>query len=100
MTLTRDQVERDLAQMEANGVPAHIADALRSYALDGLKPGSFTCACIDNDFTDAVCMATPDVTVEHMRAVAKTLYNDFPSAAWGSRTNREAWAARGGAGGR
>jgi hypothetical protein len=96
----RDQVERSLASMELNGVPSNIADALRSYALDGIRPGSFTSACIANHFVDAACRAGPLITAAHLMAIAKTLYNDMPSASWGSPAKLEAWVKAGGAAGR
>lgn len=92
-------VERDLAAMETNGVPAHVADSLRLYALHGYAPGSFTCACIENDLLNAVCRMGADLTAAHLVAIVKTLYNDFPSAAWGSAEKRTAWTAHGGASG-
>lgn len=94
------QVAHDLARMETNGVPAHVAESLRLYALHGYKPGSFTVACIENDLLEAVCRMGADLTAGHLVAIAKTLFNDFPSEAWGSRAKREAWMARGGATGR
>lgn len=91
------QVERDLSRMEANGVPAHVADSLRLYALRGCTPGSFTVACIENDLLNAVCRMGADLDAAHLVAIAKALFNDFPPDAWGSRAKREAWTARGGA---
>ena len=84
--------------MQVNGVPSHIADALLSYALDGIRPGSFTSACIANEFVDAACMAGPMITARDMTAIAKTLFNDLPSSAWGSKDKLEAWVAAGGVG--
>ena len=95
----RAQVERDLADMETNGVPPHVADSLRLYAIHGLTPGSFTVACIENDLLNAVCRMGADLTAGHLVAIAKTLFNDFPSEAWGSAAKRAAWTARGGAAG-
>ena len=93
-------VERDLRNMESNGVPGHVADSLRLYALHGFTPGSFTVACIENDLLNAVCRMGADLTAGHLVAIAKTLFNDFPSEAWGTAEKRKAWTVRGGASGR
>ncbi len=74
-------------------VPQHLREGLRLYVEQGVEPGSFLCACIDNDLRMAIAMADDEVA-QKIGAVVTWLHNHAPGTCWGSKDNRIAWCRR------
>lgn len=74
-------------------------EGTRAYIEEGIPPGGFLWAVMQNDLVEA--FATADgVNQEMMFYWAEFLYNEAPRAAWGSRKAVLAWIERGGLNGR
>lgn len=93
MSLTPDEV----AALER--LPESLQNGLRLYVEQGLVPGGFLVACIENNLLNAACRGDAGNIVA-LPDIMRWLYNCTPSKCWGSREKLEAWAKRGGMGGR
>jgi hypothetical protein len=74
-------------------LPAHMIAGARLYIEEGVEPGSFLRAVLENDFAHAWARADHINTV-YMKAWAEWLWNDIPGDAWGSRNAVEAWLTK------
>lgn len=72
-------------------IPTHLRAGLLRYVEDGIQPGRFLCAIIDNDFGEAIARAGAGVTVAHLRAVHAWLYNYTTTVCCGTESKRLAW---------
>jgi hypothetical protein len=79
------QLERDLERL-----PPNFRAGLRLYIEQGVTPGSFLTACLDNDLIGAVVRADP-VSIVELPVLMRWIHNYMPSAAWGSPDKRLAW---------
>ncbi|MDP3703891.1 MAG: hypothetical protein Q8R78_05845 [Candidatus Omnitrophota bacterium] len=68
----------------------HMMDAIRRYIDEGLRPGDFLTAVIDNDLKEAVSRAD-DENLANLPAFICYFYNEAPAGCWGSRENRLAF---------
>ena len=71
-------------------IPERTLEALRLYVNERIPTGGFLRACLENDFTVAVCAADN----ENLRSIvrlAKWMYVNLPSACWGSPECVDAW---------
>ena len=72
----------------------HIRDdmmgAIQRYIDQGINPGHFLSAVIDNDLKEAVGRAD-DENLENLPAFVAYFYNEAPSSCWGSKEIRQAW---------
>lgn len=71
-------------------LPEHMQEAARNYIENGIKPGSFLTAVLENNLVKAYCYAD-GINLLAMHDWATWLYNDVPGNAWGSRNKVEAW---------
>jgi hypothetical protein len=75
-------------------LPGHMHDAVRDWVLRGeVHPrgmGHFMRAVFSNDFVEAACRADSENS-RCLREWALFLYNDVPSACWGSLAKMERW---------
>ncbi len=85
-----DVWDDDLDALEASSVPKSLRGGLRRYVVDGIEPGSFLCAVIDNDLRGAMKRGDPD-NVAALEAILDWLYNHAPSPCHGSKEARLAW---------
>ena len=72
-----EEIMERLSLLERHGkkreIPKRLLDALDGYARDGIPPGGFLRACLENDCLNAVCLADGDsirVMPEIMRHIA------------------------------
>jgi len=61
-----------------------IVDALERYLNQGIMPGGFLTAVLENNLTNAFGRADEKNT-NRMRDIVRYMYNHFPEYAWGSR---------------
>ena len=76
-------------------IPSRILSALERYVREGIKPGGFLTAIIDNDLRMAITMADPEAE-RAIPAIVRVMAEYVPALAWGSPTIRELWSVRGG----
>ena len=74
-------------------IPEHCRDGMRQWIEQGEQPGDFLSAVLCNNLSRAVGRAD-GVNRAALHNYVKFLYNDIPSAAWGSWEACRAWAAR------
>jgi len=64
------------------GIPGYMHDGIVRYFENGIRPGSFLCAIINNDLRAAVAFA--DSTNKHIiHRYVQWLYSVAPSSSWG-----------------
>jgi hypothetical protein len=90
---TTERYERTLAEYD---VPRHLHEGLIGYVLYGHQTGGFLFHCLCDRLTEAVVRAGADITIDHLRAIAKWLYNEPPAPCRGSEEAVNRWNARGG----
>jgi len=73
-------------------IPKDIFDALVEYMVKRHPVGDFLYAALSNDFMGAICRAD-DQNIHALHAIAIYIYNEIPSAAWGSKAKVDAWLA-------
>jgi len=74
-------------------IRAEMVSALDRYIEEGLPPGEFLKAILENDFVGATVKADAD-NFANLPAYANFLYFEVPSAAWGSKEQVERWIAQ------
>ena len=84
--------------MKYDQLPEHMRGGAQRYIEHGIVHGDFLTAVLENDFVGAYGMAD-EINTACMRDWASWLYNDCPSAAWGSHEIVIAWIESGGIGG-
>jgi hypothetical protein len=72
-------------------VPKHLRGGLQRYLEDGIEPGSFLLACIEDKFSEALSRSE---SLEDLKAVGRWLQLHAPALAWGSVEKRVAWQVR------
>ena len=72
------------------GVPGHLHNGLVSYVLDGYCVGGFLRSVISNDLQKAVAHAD-HANKHNLSAVVAWMYNEAPSACWGSPQKYDDW---------
>lgn len=71
-------------------IPAHMMEALERYIEHHSPVGDFLSAVIRNDLRTAVEKAD-DVNIRNLPAYIAYLYNEAPSACWGSPERLHNW---------
>lgn len=71
-------------------LPEHMQPGARGYIEKGLPPGGFLRAVLENDLVGAFAKAD-EVNTREMYWWAEWLYNEAPSACWGSPEKVTAW---------
>lgn len=71
-------------------IPPAVKSAIDRHVRDGDETGGFVNACLENDLKEAFARADEDNTAA-MREIVAYLYNEIPSAAWGSPAKVRAW---------
>ena len=95
MTPERTRHLSIIADAVANPVdlPAHLRGGLQRYIEDGIEPGGFLLACIEDRMKDAAARCS-DPSLADLKSVARWLLNYVPALAWGSVEKRIAWQVR------
>lgn len=73
-------------------LPEHMQDGMKRYIENGIQPGHFLTAVLENDFMEAFKRAD-DINMERMRDYAMFLYNEAPRGCHGSPALVEEWCA-------
>lgn len=76
-------------------IPDRMYDALLRYVNNGIAPGDFLTAVLNNDLKEA-CARADDENRQLIYEYVKFLYNQAPSGCWGSPECVRAWVKRGG----
>lgn len=79
-----------LQRLDARGVPEHLHDGLIRYFTEGLLPGDFLRAVLNNDLVEAIRRGD-EVSRAHLPQLADFLYFDAPAWAWGNHARVLAW---------
>lgn len=77
------------------GIPDHMVSHLEDYVWDGVEPGGFLSAVLENNLVQAYSRAD-DENARAMEHWARVLYNQVPMAAWSSKDKVSKWCADGG----
>jgi hypothetical protein len=86
-------MEEDFTVPGLGYVPARIKGALDRWVYEGIPPGGFTTAVLQNNLMEAVGRADEECGL-NLRAIVAYVYNEVPAWAWGSRENMNEWAAK------
>ena len=71
-------------------LPAHMQDGARQYIEEGVMPGSFLLAVLQNNLVNAFGNAD-EMNITALQVWATWLHWSIPSAAWGSPEKVGAW---------
>ena len=84
--LHRKELYESLASYSFDGmtVPDHDHGGLVRYIVDGVVPGDFLQAVLNNDLQDAVGRAD-DINRRAIPTIVAWLYNNAPGGSWGSK---------------
>ena len=87
--MTREEV---FDEYSLNLLPEHMRDGMYRWIAQGIKPGSFGMAVLENDLVEAFSCAD-EVNTARMKDWASWLFNCAPNKCWGSAEKVAAWAA-------
>lgn len=76
-------------------LPEHMREGARLYVEEGVMPGSFLQAVLENNLSESFARAD-EINTANMKAWARWLHNDCPASAWGSITAINKWRQDGG----
>ena len=82
--------DQQKAKMSEYGIPSYMHGALTRYYENGLGPGNFLTAVINNDLSEAVGRAD-EANVVALKAYVMWFYNQAPMGSWGSPGAAEKW---------
>ena len=71
-------------------IPDSIRDDIVEYVLNGIPPGDFVRAVLENNFVEA-CGRADNINGANLRAIAKYCYMEIPMKSWGSPERVKAW---------
>jgi hypothetical protein len=71
-------------------LPEHLREGMRLYLQDGVTPGGWMCAVLDNDLSNAV-QRCDDRALGTLRNLFEWLCMYAPASAWGAPDKRAAW---------
>lgn len=74
-------------------LPEHCRDGMQRYVEEGIIPGAFLTAVLENNLVEAVGRAD-NINIHRLRDYAIFLYNELPSSAWGSPEKVERWSVK------
>jgi hypothetical protein len=89
-----NSIEDDVRLFEheaaAAGVPVHLVGGFARYVFQGLPPGHFLTAVLENDLMEAMSRAD-EKSRAGLFALCSFIYNHLPQTAWGSPERVETW---------
>ena len=71
-------------------IPERMMPGIQRYVEHGLQPGSFLCAIIQNNLSQAVGLADNE-NLKNIPAFIAYLYNECPGNCWGSPEKMKSW---------
>ena len=74
-----------------HGAPIDAAGTFYRYLHDGIPPGDFIMGVLENDLMKAMSHADSDRARLFLPNYCYFLYNELPTAAWGSKAAVKAW---------
>ena len=74
-------------------IPDDLHGGLVRYLVDGIRPGSFLTAVLENDLQEAVMRANPMVNLLALPQLLRFLFNEAPSVSYGSPERVSIWSA-------
>lgn len=77
-------------ELAGSDIPEHMHDGIALYLSDGIEPGSFLLSVLMNDLSGA-CSRADDINRDRLFDYVSFLWNEAPSAAWGSRDKVIEW---------
>jgi hypothetical protein len=72
------------------GVPEHLHEGLRRFLVDGILPGHFLRAVLENDLAQAFLRSDPESRAG-LHSLVLFLHHDAPADAWGHTYNVRTW---------
>ena len=82
--------ERQIEKMSEHGIPAYMHDGLIFYYENGIPPGSFLTAVINNDLKEA-CTRADDINRHCLFNYIMWFYNEAPAGSWGYAGAVDKW---------
>ena len=76
--------------IDYSGIPEHMRRGVKLYLKQGLRPGEFLTAILENNLVQSVCRAD-QINLAQIVEWAKFLYNEMPMGSWGSKEKVNAW---------
>ena len=74
--------DKQKLKMSEYGIPEYMHGAIIRYYENGIEPGDFLTAVINNDLTEAIGRAD-DTNVNALKAYIMWFYNQVPRGSWG-----------------
>jgi hypothetical protein len=71
-------------------IPERMRGGIERYINHGIKPGSFLCAVIENNLSEAHKYADEE-NLQNIPAYIHYFYNECPMTCWGSKEKMEKW---------
>lgn len=71
-------------------IPDNIKSSIDRYVSDGIPPGSFTRAALENNLFVAIGRADP-ISYAHLKCIVHYISNNTPRGCWGSPDKVEKW---------
>lgn len=71
-------------------IPERMMPSIKRYVEEGVKPGDFLTAVIENDLSEA-CGRADDENMRNLPAYAAYFYNETPGGCWGSKLAMTLW---------
>ena len=75
------------------GIPEGLRPGLERYITQGVQPGGFLTAVLENDLFGAMTKADP-LSDETLADICRLIYNEFPSSSWGNPDKIKLWKER------
>ena len=72
-------------------LPEHLQGGMKRYIESGIGAGHFLTAVLSNDLFGAVSYADPK-SLEALPDIVRWIYNEVPSASWGSPKKVQEWS--------
>ena len=82
--------ERQIEKMSEHGIPGYMQGGIIRYYENGIEPGSFLTAVINNDLKEAIGRAD-DINLHHLYKYMMWFYNEAPSGSWGHPNATSDW---------
>jgi len=71
-------------------IPEHMREGMRRYLEEGIEPGSFLRAVLENNFVQA-CAQADSINSAWLFKWAEFLWWEMPGGSWGSPEKVQAW---------
>ena len=75
-------------------LPPHLQGGVKRYIEEGVPPGGFLTAVIENNLRLAVGHADP-ISLAALRDIVRFFYNESPGDCWGTPEKRKLWMETG-----